>query len=167
MRHAVLSLGSNMGDSREILSAALRAIGRLPFTKVTKCSRFYRTAPWGGVAQEDFLNLAAEVETGLSPKELLTHLQQLELDAGRVRDVRWGPRTLDIDIILYEGVIRDDPLLTLPHPRYTERAFVLRPMLDLYPDGVALGVDFSRHLPAVADQELTPCPDINDHKEFV
>ena len=158
MKRAVLSLGSNMGDSREILSSALQAIGNLPSTVITKRSRFYLTAPWGGVAQEDFINLAAEIATDLSPDQLLNHLQQLELVAGRTRDIRWGPRTLDIDIILYEGVIRDDPFLTLPHPRYTERAFVLQPMLDLYPDGVALGIDFSAALPAVAHQSLTPLP---------
>lgn len=158
MKHVVLSLGSNMGDSRRTLSAAVRAIGRLPSTKVTRTSRLYRTAPWGGVAQDDFLNLAVEIATDLSPSDLLTHLQQLELAAGRVRDIRWGPRTLDIDIVLYEGFVSDDPLLTLPHPRYTERAFVLRPMLDLYPDGTALGIDFSSALAAVADQKLTLLP---------
>ncbi len=156
MKHVVLSLGSNMGDSRRTLSAAVRAIGRLPKTKVTKVSRLYRTAPWGGIVQDDFLNLAMEVVTDLMPRDLLSQLQKLELAAGRVRILRWGPRTLDIDIILFEDYRSDDPLLTLPHPRFSERAFVLRPMADLYPNKVALGVDFSRALEQVADQEITP-----------
>ena len=153
LRKAVLSLGSNMGDSDAILDKALAGIDALPSTRLTKVSPRYVTAPWGGVEQDDFINLCAEIETAFSPEGLLCALQKLERDAHRVRTVRWGPRTLDIDIVLFEGVTCESERLTLPHPRFTERAFVLRPLTDLYPDKTALGVDFSDALLSTADQK--------------
>lgn len=152
-RKAVLSLGSNMGDRDAFLTAALSSIDALPATHVLRTSPRYVTAPWGGVEQEDFLNLCAEIETSLSPAGLLSCLQRLERDAHRTRTVHWGPRTLDIDIILYEGVTCESERLTLPHPRFLQRAFVLRPLSDLYPDKTALGVDFADALLSTADQK--------------
>jgi 2-amino-4-hydroxy-6-hydroxymethyldihydropteridine diphosphokinase len=98
-------------------------------------SRFYRTPPWGLLEQPPFLNAAAELETAHGPHELLDALLQIERDAGRVRDgERWGPRTLDLDLLHMDGVALHDERLTLPHPRIAERAFVLLPLAELAPD---------------------------------
>lgn len=148
---AVLSLGSNMGRSREILSRAVAAVAATAGIESVAVSPLYATAPWGGVEQEDFLNLTMVVETTLSPAELLAVCQEQETAAHRTREVRWGPRTLDIDIVDYESVRSEDPELLLPHPRAHLRAFVLLPWLAVDPAAV-LGrrrvVDLVAELPA-------------------
>jgi len=130
-QRAVLALGSNLGDRLGTLQACVTAIGRLPDTDVLAISPVYETDPIGGPAQPDYLNAVLVVETGLRPGELLDAAHRIEADFGRVRAGRFGPRTLDIDIISYAGRISDDPLLTLPHPRAHERAFVLAPWHDI------------------------------------
>ncbi|WP_151952504.1 2-amino-4-hydroxy-6-hydroxymethyldihydropteridine diphosphokinase [Brevibacterium sp. Marseille-P9724] len=141
---AILSLGANRDNPRGQLEDALRAIDRLPRVEVVHASGFYATAPVGGVEQDDFVNCAAVVEAACSPRELLAALQGIEAAQGRVRDVRWGPRTLDIDIIRLTAADSDidspdaqttssDPILTLPHPRAHERAFVLVPWAEIRP----------------------------------
>jgi 2-amino-4-hydroxy-6-hydroxymethyldihydropteridine diphosphokinase len=150
-----LSLGSNQGDPAAILDAALAALDRLPDTRVTAVSHRYRTAPVGFLDQPHFLNLVAAVETTLPPPALLEETQRLEREAGRVRGTRWGPRTLDIDLVWYHGVTSTDERLRLPHPRMEERRFVLEPLAELAP-GLLLagGRTVEEALEAVAAQQV-------------
>lgn len=131
-RRAFLGLGSNLGDRAAHLRAAVEALRRLGPVAV---SPVYETDPVGGPDdQGPYLNLVVELETGASPRELLDTCQQLETAAGRVRSVRWGPRTLDVDVLWVEGVTVDEDDLVVPHPRLWERRFVLAPLHDLAPD---------------------------------
>lgn len=135
MTRAFIALGGNLGDTHATLRKALDALDALPRTRLVAHSRFYRTPPWGLHEQPAFLNAAAELDTGLAPHALLDVLLEIERGAGRVRDgERWGPRTLDLDLLYMGGVVLDDERLTLPHPRIAERAFVLLPLADLAPD---------------------------------
>lgn len=138
MSHVFLALGSNLGDRHAALEAARKAIAALPQTRLLAMSPVYETAPVGGPAgQASFLNAAVEVETQLSPEELLISLQTVESEAGRESvqtRQRWGPRVLDIDILLYDRRIVTQPGLKIPHPRMHDRWFVLRPLSDLAPD---------------------------------
>lgn len=129
----VLSVGSNLGDRLGTLQGCVHAISGLPETDVLAVSPVYETAPVGGPAQPDYLNAVLIVATGLPPQDLLAATQHIEAGFGRTRAERFGPRTLDIDIIGYDKQISDDPVLTLPHPRAYERAFVLAPWHDLDP----------------------------------
>jgi 2-amino-4-hydroxy-6-hydroxymethyldihydropteridine diphosphokinase len=133
---AVLSAGSNLGDRLGTLQGCVQAIGGLPETDVLAISPVYETAPVGGPAQPDYLNAVLIVGTGLAALDLLAGTQRIEADFGRIRvegSDRFGPRTLDIDIISYDEEISGDPVLTLPHPRAHERAFVLAPWHDIEP----------------------------------
>jgi 2-amino-4-hydroxy-6-hydroxymethyldihydropteridine diphosphokinase len=134
MTLAYVALGSNLGDPCQQVLDALAALAELPGTSVLRHSPLYRTPPWGVLDQPPFINAVAELETTLSPEALLQHLLAIEQRAGRVRGERNGPRTLDLDLLHVDGVCRDDPPLTLPHPRLAERAFVLLPLADLAPD---------------------------------
>ena len=130
----VLSVGSNLGDRLGNLQGCVQAIGGLPDTDVLAISPVYETAPVGGPAQPDYLNAVLVIATGLTPRDLLAAAQRIEADFGRVRvegAERFGPRTLDIDIISYAEEVSGDPVLTLPHPRAHERAFVLVPWHDI------------------------------------
>ncbi len=129
---AFLSLGSNLGDRRALLRDA---VDSLP--DVVAVSPLYETAPVGGPEQDNFLNLVVQLDTDLTPTQLLGVCHRIESSAERVRDIRWGPRTLDIDIIWMDGVDMDDERLTIPHPRWKERRFVLAPLRDLAPDLVS------------------------------
>jgi len=129
---AVLSLGSNLGDRMGHLQGALDALAER--VDVIAISGIYETSPVGGPEQDDFLNAVIIVETTLAPHELLALCQQVEADRNRVREVRWGPRTLDVDIIAMDDMVVDDPALTLPHPRAHERAFVCVPWRDVDAD---------------------------------
>ncbi len=132
MRHrAVLAVGSNLGDRLGTLQGCVQAIGGLPDTDVLATSPVYQTAPVGGPAQPDYLNAVLIAATGLRPLDLLAAVQGIEAEFGRVRAERFGPRTLDIDIISYAEKVSGDPVLTLPHPRAHERAFVLAPWHDI------------------------------------
>lgn len=124
---AVIALGSNLGDSKQLLDDAVGGFRAASDIRVTAVSPRAKTAPVGGPDQPDFLNQVLIVETTLSPYALLEFAHELEQAAARVRDVRWGPRTLDVDLIDYEHVASEHPVLTLPHPRAHERAFVLLP----------------------------------------
>lgn len=135
---AYLNLGANLGDAAHTLSQAVEALDRHPRITVMKQSSRYRTAPWGGIEQNDFLNLGLIVSTSLPAIELLAVAQGIEVACGRTRELRWGPRTLDIDLIRFgtegEELVLDTPNLTLPHPRAHERAFVLAPWAELVED---------------------------------
>jgi 2-amino-4-hydroxy-6-hydroxymethyldihydropteridine diphosphokinase len=136
MSRAVLSLGSNLGDRLATLTRAIDGLG----AAVVAVSPVYETAPWGPVPQGDYLNLVAIVDDEAADAgEWLARAQALEQAAGRVRDVRFGPRTLDVDVISVVGVRSDDPVLTLPHPRAQQRAFVLIPWLDVEPTAELAG----------------------------
>jgi len=123
-----------MGDSLATLARARGYLASLPGTNVVAVSRVFVTAPIGGPAQNRFLNQVVELRTTLSPQELLHRLQEIESKEGRVRTVRWGPRTLDLDILWYDGFASDSIELTVPHPRMEERRFVLEPLFELAPD---------------------------------
>jgi 2-amino-4-hydroxy-6-hydroxymethyldihydropteridine diphosphokinase len=135
----VLSVGSNLGDRLGTLQGCVQAIGGLPETDVLAISPVYQTAPVGGPAQPDYLNAVLIAGTGLTPRDLLAATQRIEADFGRIRAERFGPRTLDIDIISYDEEISSDPVLTLPHPRAHERAFVLAPWHDIDPAAILPG----------------------------
>ncbi|MBT1003279.1 2-amino-4-hydroxy-6-hydroxymethyldihydropteridine diphosphokinase [Paenarthrobacter sp. DKR-5] len=124
---AVLALGSNLGARQDTLSAAVADLVDRPEVRLCGVSPVVQTKPVGGPDQPDYLNMVIEIETGLSPLELLEHCHAVEAAHLRTREVRWGPRTLDVDIITYDDLVLDDPRLTLPHPRARERAFVLYP----------------------------------------
>jgi 2-amino-4-hydroxy-6-hydroxymethyldihydropteridine diphosphokinase len=125
---AVLALGSNLGERNDTLSGAVADLVERPEVRLIAVSPVMQTKAVGGPkGQPDFLNMVITVETSLAPLELLRHCQEVENKHLRVRDVRWGPRTLDVDIIVYDDVTSSDPELTLPHPRAAERAFVLYP----------------------------------------
>lgn len=128
-----LGLGSNLGDSRSLLFAALAEIARIPSTTLVRMSSLYRTQPVGSTAQPAFLNLVAEVTTDLAPAALLMATSAIETRLGRVRSERWGPRTLDIDLLWYDGQAIHEPDLEVPHPRIGERRFVLEPLVELAP----------------------------------
>ncbi|MFM9136146.1 MAG: 2-amino-4-hydroxy-6-hydroxymethyldihydropteridine diphosphokinase [bacterium] len=130
-RRAVLALGSNVGDGVATLQGAIEALAATPGVRVAAVSSPYRTAPVGGPEQDDFVNAVALVDTLLEPRELLAACQAVEAAFHRVREVRWGPRTLDIDVIDFDGVVDGDPVLTLPHPRAAERAFVCVPWAEV------------------------------------
>jgi 2-amino-4-hydroxy-6-hydroxymethyldihydropteridine diphosphokinase len=131
---AYLSLGSNLGDRGEHLREGVRLVAA---HEVHRLSRVYETEPVGGVAQDDFWNMVVELDTAASAHELLERARRAEAARGRERATRWGPRTLDVDVLYVEGVTSDDPELTLPHPRLYERAFVLAPLRELAPDLVS------------------------------
>jgi 2-amino-4-hydroxy-6-hydroxymethyldihydropteridine diphosphokinase len=139
LNRAVLSLGTNLGDRLSHLQAALDALARLPGTAIGAVSPIYETAPVGGPPQPDYLNIVVALETDLSPARLLDHAHGIEAALHRTREVRWGPRTLDIDVIAIDDILSDDPSLTIPHPRASERLFVLMPWYDLDHDAALPG----------------------------
>lgn len=135
---AYIGLGSNLDSPQQQILRAFDEIDAIAATRLRRRSRLFRTPPWGGIAQPDFVNAVAEVETGLAPRALLNELLAIERRHGRIRDgERWGPRTLDLDLLLHgAGAVREDGL-ELPHPRLHERAFVLVPLADIDP---AIGI---------------------------
>ena len=135
---AYLALGANVGDRRANLRAALRLLDA-GGCRVTKASSLYSTRPVGVEDQPDFLNAVIEVSTTLSPVDLLDLCNAIENEMGRQRTIRWGPRVIDIDILLYEGAAVDSDGLTIPHPRMMERSFVLVPLAEIAPDALVPG----------------------------
>jgi 2-amino-4-hydroxy-6-hydroxymethyldihydropteridine diphosphokinase len=167
-RRAVLSLGSNLGNRLETLQGAIDALEDTPGVRVKAVSPVYETAPWGVApgSQPTYFNAVVVLKTTLPPSSLLERAHAVEEAFHRVRDERWGPRTIDVDIVAYADVVSDDPTLTLPHPRAHERAFVLAPWHDVDPGaevpgrgpvaallaelthaGVASRADLELHLP--------------------
>lgn len=137
MTLAFIALGSNQASPLEQVAQALDALATLAHSRVVATSSFYRTKPLGPQDQPDYLNAAVALETTLTPEELLTHTQRIELEQGRVRkDERWGPRTLDLDIMLFGTQILNTPQLTVPHYDMKNRAFMLVPLLEIAPDSV-------------------------------
>lgn len=134
-RHkAYLSIGSNIGDKKENLLKAIESIGKLEDTEVTKVSTILETEPFGVVDQDDFLNACLEIKTLFTPQELLKELLGIEEKMGRVRIKKWGPRIIDIDILLYDKEVIEDDNLAVPHPWMCERSFVLDPLCEIAPN---------------------------------
>jgi 2-amino-4-hydroxy-6-hydroxymethyldihydropteridine diphosphokinase len=133
-RVATLSLGGNEGDVMKAFRLALDSLAATPGVEVVARSRVWRTPPWGKTDQPDFLNMAAALRTRLSARALLERCQDIEREGGRQRHERWGPRTLDIDIITFGDAAINEPELVVPHPRAVERAFVLAPLAEIAPD---------------------------------
>lgn len=153
---AYLGLGANLGDPAATLAAARDALARLPQSRLLACSALYRTAPVGGPpGQPDYLNAAVALATSLPPTALLAHCLALEERFGRLRCEPWGPRTLDIDLLLYDDLVLDSPDLVLPHPRLHLRHFVLEPLCDLAPLLIlpGTGTPLSRWLRELKDPE--------------
>ena len=128
-----IALGSNMGDRERYLQTAVESIGKKEGCQVEKVSSFVRTAPYGGVEQEDFLNGCMQIRTLLTPRELLEFLQEIEKQAGRERKIHWGPRTLDLDIIFYDREVIEEEDLQIPHVEMQKRDFVLIPLREIAP----------------------------------
>lgn len=143
---AFLGLGSNIGDRRAALRGAVAAM-----PDVVAVSPVYETDPVGGPEQDAYFNIVVELDTASTPDELLARCQALEAEAQRVRTIRWGPRTLDVDVLLIADVTIDTEHLTVPHPRMHERNFVMAPLLDLDPTITVAGYD-----PAAAYGDVTP-----------
>lgn len=139
---AAIALGSNLpspaGDSRATVLAAITAVVAFPRTRLISVSSLHETAPVGPAGQGNYINAAAKVETSLSARELLACMLSVEQRFGRdrAREQRWGPRTLDLDLILFGDALIDEPGLRIPHPRMHERAFVLGPLCEVWPDAV-------------------------------
>ena len=162
MTEAYIALGSNLDDPVDQLQRARARIARLPGVVLRACSSLYRTAPLGYHDQPGFINAVCALETQLSPQELLAHLQAVESHHGRKRsNEQNGPRTLDLDILLYGDQMITTPSLEIPHPRMLERAFVIVPLLEIAPDLQIPGQAAERkkrplewYLPGVSDQEI-------------
>jgi 2-amino-4-hydroxy-6-hydroxymethyldihydropteridine diphosphokinase len=140
---AYLGLGSNLGDRLANLQGAVDRLASEDGIRVDASSRVWETAPVGGPVQPDYLNAVVRVDTDLMPGELLAACRRAESALGRERTERWGPRTIDVDVLLYDERAVDEPGLVVPHPRIAERAFVVLPLLELDPDPVLPG---GRHL---------------------
>ncbi len=139
MTTAVLGLGANLGDRRANLAAALDRLSEDADIVVEAVSALYETPPWGKTDQPAFLNAAARIETSLAPRALLEVILDVERRLGRERGERWGPRPIDIDILLFGTAEIDEPGLQVPHPRLHERAFALAPLVDVLPDAEVAG----------------------------
>lgn len=148
-----LALGSNQGNSLEILVGARKRLAELTQVQVLASSFLYETDPYGPVAQDDFLNAVLRIETDLEPEVLLAQIHQIEADFGRVRDVHWGPRTLDIDILLLGDIKLETPSLTIPHVEITKRAFVLIPLADVYQEEFLLGKRLDQWIEETGDRQ--------------
>ena len=150
---AAVGMGSNMGDREAHIITAFEAIAELGTS--SRLSGLYETAPIGGREQASYLNSVAVLDTDLSPTELLEALLTIEQAHGRVRREKWGPRTLDLDLLLYGDETIAEPGLTVPHPRMTQRLFVLAPLLELWPDATLPGGSrLDRYLAGLSDQAI-------------
>jgi 2-amino-4-hydroxy-6-hydroxymethyldihydropteridine diphosphokinase len=153
---AALGLGSNVGDRVHTLESAIAEIARTPHVSIAAVSPFVETDPVGGPEQPDYLNAVVVVDTVLGPEDLLAVAHSCEQQAGRVRGVRWGPRTLDVDVLAYDQIERDDEALTLPHPRATKRAFVMVPWAVVDPSFVVAGRTVREWADAIDDSGVRP-----------
>ena len=153
MVRAAIGLGSNLGDRAQHIATAVAALSELG--SLHRVSSLYETAPMGGPRQGAYLNAAAVVDTELSARTLLDRCREIERESGRDRRDRWGPRTLDLDILLYGNETIEEPALTVPHPRMTERRFVLEPLLEVWPDAtLPSGTPLEEFRVAVSGQKV-------------
>src|SRR3954451_15310174 len=163
MASAIIALGGNVGDVRTTFSKAIANICGMTQGVLLARSSDYATPPWGNDQQADFINACVEIETSLDPHALLFTLHKIEAKFGRDRahERRWGPRTLDLDLIAYDDVRIDRPELTLPHPRLFERAFVLVPLADIAPDRSIAGRRVREALAMLSTAGITQLPDLD------
>ncbi len=148
-----IGLGSNIGEREKYIFDAIRHISRMPDTEVIRMSNIYETEPVGYTEQDRFLNMAVCIVTGLEPLELLERLQHIENLLGRKRTVRWGPRTIDLDILLYEDLRLELPQLVIPHPRMFERAFVLIPLSEILDGSEIMGMNVDELIRKCSDRD--------------
>lgn len=139
MNRAYLGLGSNMGDKKRYLYDAIQLLNHHNQITITTLSSLYETAPWGYVDQDIFMNLVVEIETSLTPLELLDVCQHIENELGRVREFKWGPRVIDVDVLLYNDEVIESERLIVPHPYMTERDFVMIPLAEICPQLIVKG----------------------------
>lgn len=161
MNKAYLGLGTNMGDKQAYLKEACKIISDNPNINIVKISKVYKTKAWGYTNQDDFLNICIEVDTNLSPEELLEVCHEVENKLNRVRVIRWGPRTIDVDILFFNNIISTDENLILPHPRIKERAFVLIPLMDLNKELVIDNKTISYYLSNLEKEELKQVEEVD------
>ncbi|MBN8963250.1 MAG: 2-amino-4-hydroxy-6-hydroxymethyldihydropteridine diphosphokinase [Rhizobiales bacterium] len=161
MGNVLIALGGNIGDVRATFPKAISNILGMAQATLLARSSDYRTPPWGEEAQDPFINACVEVETSLDPHALLFTLQKIEKRFGRVRDQRWGPRTLDLDLLAYDDAVINQPDLTLPHPRLFERAFVLVPLAEIAPDRVIAGRSVAAALAQLSTEGIERLPDLH------
>lgn len=128
-----VGLGSNLGERETMIRSALTELDGLPHTKLVRASSLYDTEPVGEIEQPNFLNAVAQLDTALTARQLLWNLQLVEQRLGRVRTQKWGPRTIDLDLLLYGTLVLDEPNLKIPHPELAKRSFVLVPLVELDP----------------------------------
>ncbi|PRX10347.1 UNVERIFIED_ORG: 2-amino-4-hydroxy-6-hydroxymethyldihydropteridine diphosphokinase [Martelella mediterranea] len=156
---AALGLGGNLGEPAEAMARALAMLDADPQTQVVAVSRLYRTPPWGPVAQPPFVNCCALIETERPAEDLMRFCLDIEKRLKRVRDQRWGPRLIDIDILTFGNLTQESALLTVPHPRMSERGFVLVPLSEIAPDLVVGGRKVSDWLDDVDTADISPASD--------
>lgn len=159
---ATLGLGGNIGDPKALMAQALRLLDERDDCRVLAVSKLYMTPPWGKTDQADFFNCCALIETTLAPENLLATGLSIEKGMKRERVERWGPRTIDIDVLTYGDVERDTQPLQLPHPRMTERAFVLMPLADIADDLIVKGKPVSSWLALVTVDGITVADENRD-----
>lgn len=150
----IISVGTNMGDREENINRSIDAINLLPYTDVVGQSAMYETEPVGYARQQNFYNIILRVESVFDPHEMLGACLGIESGFGRLRTVRFGPRIIDIDIIFAEDEKIESRNLIVPHPRYSERRFILEPLLDIFPDGIVYGTDIKPFIEKLEGQEI-------------
>lgn len=153
MNKAYLGLGTNMGDRLDYISSACEILSNNDNIEITNKSKLYETKAWGYTDQADFLNLCLEIETSLDEYELLKICQDVEQRLNRERIIRWGPRTIDVDILFFNDIILNNENLSLPHPRISERAFVIIPLMDLNQNLLIKGKVISEYLNSLTNEE--------------
>jgi 2-amino-4-hydroxy-6-hydroxymethyldihydropteridine diphosphokinase len=160
MANALLGFGGNVGDVRANLTEAVAMFADGTDVRLRYASSHYRTPPWGVLEQPPFINMAIEVDTDLSPRDLLKRAMNIEsaFDRDRYREKRWGPRTLDVDLLSYDNTVVDEPGLILPHPRMFERAFVLVPLNEIVPGRIIAGRSIREALSKLDDRGIERLP---------
>ncbi len=153
MNKAYLGLGTNMGDRETYLSSAVNLLDNYENITVTNKSKIYETKAWGYTDQADFLNMCIEIKTSLNEYELLKVCQEVELKLNRERIIRWGPRTIDVDILFFNDIILNNEDLYIPHPRISERAFVLIPLMDINKNLLIKGKVIGEYLNYLTNEE--------------
>ena len=161
MNKSYLGLGTNIGDRLNYLNQALNILNSHSNIKISKKSKLYETKAWGYTEQADFLNMCIEIETSLNPYELLNACQGVEQDLNRERKIRWGPRTIDVDILFFNDIILQEENLEIPHPRIKERAFVLIPLIDLNDKLKIDNISINEYLKSLTTEER------EEVKEFI
>lgn len=150
MSKVILSLGSNIGDKETMLKNAIELLSI--DCEILRISPIFSTEPWGNTNQENFYNMCIEIDYKKSPQELLKFINSIEAELGRIRDIHWGPRTIDIDIIIWENLEVNEDNLIIPHKYWLQRAFVIAPLMSLFPTLKVYGYDFTSAVYVLKDE---------------